>query len=96
MFTSGMAFVVVLSVCGILIVFLLGKVNRYEGSYILMGIDSIVAVILASGFHATPFLVRKWCKITDIPIENKLDRYFAKSTDIHDWLRKNKKKLNKL
>ena len=75
---------------------LLERIKLYKGSSILMGIDSIVAVILASGFHATPFLVRKWCKATDIPIENKLDRYFAKSTDIHGWLRKNKKKLKKL
>ena len=96
MFTTSTVFTVVLVICIILIGVLLAKTNRYEGSYILMGIDSIVAFIIARGAHATPFLVRKWCKTTDIPVKHELDRYFAKSTDVYDWLRKNKKKLEKL
>ena len=94
--TGGIVFTGVLVICMVLMVVLLEKANRCDGSYILMGIDSIVTFVLASGFHATPFLVRKWCNATDIPVKNELDRYFAKSTDIHIWLRKNKKKLKKL
>jgi len=91
--TSGIVFTVILSAMVILLWGMLWKMKGYTDSYILMGIDSIVVFIMARNGHATPFLVRKWCKTTDIPIRNEFGRYFADSATLYAWLKKNKKML---
>ena len=67
-----------------------------DNSYILMGMDVIVAYIEGKGFHSTPFLVKKRIDCGDIPIRNELDRYFTTAHALNVWMNKNKKMLMKI
>ena len=70
--------------------------NVYGTDIILMGMDAIILHIATKGYHASPFLVKKWIRTKSIPVRYELDRYFSTTYAIDKWVRKNRKHIEKL
>ena len=72
------------------------KKVKINGIRVIMGMEDIVDYIVTCGFHASPFLIKKWIKNMNLPVRYELDRYYATSKCIDHWLRKNRKHIEKL
>ena len=80
----------------ILVILLIILKKGYDSDTILMGMDAIILHITTKGYHASPFLVKKWIRTKSIPVRYELDRYFSTTYAIDNWLCKNRKHIEKL